>query len=154
MIIRSVKNIRKCLSSLPVLSPIASPIIITNKLRINSLFSSSTIIPHPSSSASSAAASSSASASSSTASATSTDNENYDSSKDETLCQYSGLPALNQYIDDSKNDIFIIDSDDNLQGHWKSLESRVQKRRTRQRGSGGPEGRSTVRVTGWDAENV
>ena len=95
-------------------------------------------------------------------------NDNYDSLKDETLCQYSGLPALNQYLDDATtttppttnttlNNITndsIINSDESLQGHWKSLEKRVQSRKLRQKVAGRPDGRGPVRVTGWDAENV
>ena len=94
-------------------------------------------------------------------------NDNYDSLKDETLCQYSGLPALNQYLDDTNtnsttttptpNNISndnIINSDESLQGHWKSLEKRVQSRKLRQKVAGRPDGRGPVRVTGWDAENV
>jgi len=94
-------------------------------------------------------------------------NDNYDSLKDETLCQYSGLPALNQYLDDTNtnstttnltpNNITndsIINSDESLQGHWKSLEKRVQSRKLRQKVAGRPDGRGPVRVTGWDAENV
>ena len=100
------------------------------------------------------------SSSSSTTTTTTKDNDNYDSLKDETLCQYSGLPALNQYVDDTTisppptatTTPSTIDSDDNLQGHWKSMESRV-KRKSRHKGEG-PDGRGTVRVTGWDAENV
>ena len=96
-------------------------------------------------------------------------NDNYDSLKDETLCQYSGLPALNQYLDDTTtatttktttttpNNVTnnsIINSDESLQGHWKSLEKRVQSRKLRQKVEGRPDGRGPVRVTGWDAENV
>ena len=98
----------------------------------------------------------------SSSSSSSSKDDNYDSLKDETLCQYSGLPALNQYLDDASTppphppapitNTSTIDSDDNLQGHWKSMESRV-KRKSRHKGEG-PDGRGTVRVTGWDAENV
>ena len=144
MILRRSKNLLS-FSSLSQSIPISPSYVLTK-----SSFSSSTKTPPPSSSSSSTTT---------TTKITKTNNANYDSLRDETLCQYSGLPALNQYIDDNNNnnnnnELLSIESDDNLQGHWKSLESRVQKRKTRQKGLGGPEGRNNVRVTGWDAENV
>jgi len=139
MILRNIRRSKNLLSFSSLSIPISPSSVLTK-----SSFSSSTKTPP----------------SSSSTTKIKTNTANYDSLRDETLCQYSGLPALNQYIDDNNNnnnnnnELLSIESDDNLQAHWKSLESRVQKRKTRQKGLGSPEGRSNLRITGWDAENV
>ena len=45
----------------------------------------------------------------------------------------------------------VIEDDDNLQGHWRSLESRVVKRKTKKEG---PRGRRGLKQTAWDHEHV
>jgi hypothetical protein len=46
-----------------------------------------------------------------------------------------------------------ITNDEDLQSHWKALESRVVKRKVRRRGEA-PSGRSEIRKSAWDHEEV
>jgi len=45
----------------------------------------------------------------------------------------------------------IVSDDEELQGHWRSMEHRVSMRRTKK---DGPRGRKGLRPSAWDHENV
>ena len=44
-----------------------------------------------------------------------------------------------------------VKDDEQLQGHWRSMEKRVLHRKTKKEG---PRGRTGLRSTAWDAEHV
>lgn len=50
-------------------------------------------------------------------------------------------------------DLVVPEDDEQLQDHWRAMERRVKLRKTKQVGEG-PRGRSTVRPSAWDHENV
>lgn len=61
------------------------------------------------------------------------------------------LPA----VDASREErvLMIPEDDEQLDPHWRAMESRVKSRRTKKVGEG-PRGRGTVRPSAWDHEHV
>jgi len=47
-----------------------------------------------------------------------------------------------------------VTNDEELQPQWKGLESRMLRKRTKAKGYGGPEGRTSRNTSAWDAESV
>lgn len=50
-------------------------------------------------------------------------------------------------------ELVVPEDDEQLQDHWRAMERRVKMRKTKQVGEG-PRGRSPVRPSAWDHENV
>ena len=51
----------------------------------------------------------------------------------------------------SAEPLIIPNDDEELQAHWRSMESRIKRRKTK---TTGPRGRTGLRPSAWDHENV
>jgi hypothetical protein len=62
-----------------------------------------------------------------------------------------GAEAFRGVKEVSAEPLIIPNDDEELQAHWRSMESRIKRRKTK---TTGPRGRTGLRPSAWDHENV